>query len=338
MQFDAHQIQAALREHYRAKLGATPFRVSDIGYIGEGIGNYMFAFRLVVAEGGSQTEQQLILRLGQNAEARLREFQALERLQATPVPVPAVHDVGDEMLGHSFMIMQRVVGANMDKVMRRMDDAQRAQVRSRFVRILAEIHRVDWQGEGFDAFLVRPDGPHGYVDRFLSRLREWCSWPNAFDLRPVLDWLEANKPPCDRYVLLHGDYLPGNLLLMDGEIAAVVDWDAVGIGDPAYDVCWPLLATRLFGPNRGWGNEPEERYLAAYCADAAVPEVANLAYYQVVRASLLLYYTSMLKTHGAEKLGARQKTEMLAKSPELDFAGRCARFVAEETGVVVSTG
>ena len=79
MQFDAHQIQAALREHYRAKLGATPFRVSDIGYIGEGIGNYMFAFRLVVAEGGSQTEQQLILRLGQNAEARLREFQALDR-------------------------------------------------------------------------------------------------------------------------------------------------------------------------------------------------------------------------------------------------------------------
>jgi aminoglycoside phosphotransferase (APT) family kinase protein len=44
-------------------------------------------------------------------------------------------------------------------------------------------------------------------------------------------------------VWLHADLMPGNLLLRDGRLAAVIDWGAVAVGDPAVDLmpAWNLL-------------------------------------------------------------------------------------------------
>jgi aminoglycoside phosphotransferase (APT) family kinase protein len=50
------------------------------------------------------------------------------------------------------------------------------------------------------------------------------------------DW---DGPP----VWLHGDLLPGNLLVRDGRLAGVLDFGAMATGDPAYDVtpAWHVL-------------------------------------------------------------------------------------------------
>ena len=44
-------------------------------------------------------------------------------------------------------------------------------------------------------------------------------------------------------VWIHGDVMPGNLLVRDGRLSAVIDWEAFGTGDPATDlmVAWNLL-------------------------------------------------------------------------------------------------
>ena len=36
---------------------------------------------------------------------------------------------------------------------------------------------------------------------------------------------------------LHGDLMAGNLLVRDGRLSAVIDWGALGVGDPAPDLC-----------------------------------------------------------------------------------------------------
>jgi aminoglycoside phosphotransferase (APT) family kinase protein len=48
-------------------------------------------------------------------------------------------------------------------------------------------------------------------------------------------------------VWIHGDISPGNLLLRDGRLAAVIDFAGIGIGDPACDliVAWNLLAAEV---------------------------------------------------------------------------------------------
>jgi len=47
-------------------------------------------------------------------------------------------------------------------------------------------------------------------------------------------------------VLIHGDVMPANLLLRNGRLAAVIDWEPFGLGDPATDlaVAWNLLPAR----------------------------------------------------------------------------------------------
>ena len=44
-------------------------------------------------------------------------------------------------------------------------------------------------------------------------------------------------------MLLHGDLMPGNLLVRDGRLAAVIDFGAATFGDPAVDLmpAWHLL-------------------------------------------------------------------------------------------------
>ena len=41
---------------------------------------------------------------------------------------------------------------------------------------------------------------------------------------------------------VHGDLLPGNILVKLGKLAGVIDWSAVGVGDPACDamLAWSL--------------------------------------------------------------------------------------------------
>lgn len=52
-----------------------------------------------------------------------------------------------------------------------------------------------------------------------------------------------SKPP----VWVHGDLSPGNLLLQNGKLSAVIDFGIVGIGDPACDliIAWNLLPTNM---------------------------------------------------------------------------------------------
>ncbi|WP_369069550.1 aminoglycoside phosphotransferase family protein [Kineococcus terrestris] len=66
------------------------------------------------------------------------------------------------------------------------------------------------------------------------------------DARAVLRvWEEAlDAPGWDGpEVWVHGDPLPGNLLVRDGRLSAVIDWGALAVGDPACDLqgAWNLL-------------------------------------------------------------------------------------------------
>lgn len=56
-------------------------------------------------------------------------------------------------------------------------------------------------------------------------------WEQALDARPAAE-----------QTWLHGDLLPGNLLVRGGRLTGVIDWGAMGVGDPAADLvpAWGL--------------------------------------------------------------------------------------------------
>lgn len=61
-----------------------------------------------------------------------------------------------------------------------------------------------------------------------------AAWDDALDAAP---FTEASA-------WIHGDLLPGNLLVRDGRLVAVIDWSCLGLGDPAVDLipAWSLLS------------------------------------------------------------------------------------------------
>jgi aminoglycoside phosphotransferase (APT) family kinase protein len=60
------------------------------------------------------------------------------------------------------------------------------------------------------------------IDR-VAALRSWDESVSA----PAWDGEE---------VWVHGDLLPGNLLVVDGRLSAVIDWGGLNVGDPACDL------------------------------------------------------------------------------------------------------
>lgn len=61
-------------------------------------------------------------------------------------------------------------------------------------------------------------------------------------------WNELSQLPYwdKEQVWIHGDLLPGNILILQGRLSAVIDFSDVGLGDPASDLipAWCLFNTR----------------------------------------------------------------------------------------------
>jgi len=336
MLFDIHQASETLKKHYRTKLqGKGNVGISDIAYIGEGISNYMYSFRLEYDEGAGRHSENLILRIGRDKAALHREFLALKKLYPTSIPVPKVYDIGEEISGFSFVIMEKVEGQVMSNALNGMTEDEREELWKQFSRVLADINTLDWRSIGFD-FLDPPEGEYGYINRWLSTLREWCKELEIHRLVPILDWLEANKLPSDHYVLLHSDYHPGNVMVNKGEIAAIVDWEGVSIGDAAYDVCWPPLFFRVVDPSDEWRSSLTETFLGHY-REMTGRELQNFDFYLILKAVFFLFMILAVKTHGIDKLGLKTEVEILMH-PEFNLLGCCIEIVKEKTGIDISTG
>lgn len=72
----------------------------------------------------------------------------------------------------------------------------------------------------------------------------------------ALQAAEWDRPP----VWFHGDMLPGNLLFVHGRLSAVIDFGALGVGDPACDL---MIAWNLFS------GESRELFRAFLAVDEA---------------------------------------------------------------------
>ena len=87
----------------------------------------------------------------------------------------------------------------------------------------------------------------------------------AFEL--ALRRLELGRPAPRPFTIVHGDFRLGNLLIDEGGITAVLDWELVHVGDPLEDLgylCVP--AWRFGGPQPVAGVGSYETLLDAYQA------------------------------------------------------------------------
>ena len=223
-----------------------------------------------------------------------REFRIISALGGTGVPVPpALGLCSDPAVNDApFYVMEFVAGAvPHDRTAgSSMTPADRRSLGEDAVTVLAGLHSLDPDDIGLGDLGRR----EGYVQRQLRRWsRQWESSKQR-DL-PVMDrvrtLLEDRIPTQQRTGVVHGDYRFGNLIVANGRIGAVVDWELCTLGDPLTDLGY--LANDWIDPGGPelWrssvvqdGGFPSMEEMVARYAALTGSDVSELPYYRAMQA------------------------------------------------------
>ena len=177
-----------------------------------------------------------------------REHRILERLHPVfplaPRPFVVCEDV--DIIGAPFYVMERRRGLVLDQEFPpgwRPDPELHHAISESLVRVLVDLHAVDWRAAGLDT-IGRPDGymqrqVSGWIDRYQrSRTAE------VQDVEPLSAWLLARLPESPPATVIHNDFKLNNVLLDPPDprrITAVLDWEMATVGDPLSDLASLLV-------------------------------------------------------------------------------------------------
>jgi aminoglycoside phosphotransferase (APT) family kinase protein len=181
-------------------------------------------------------------RIGWATEQAAKEAEWLPKLAPRlPLAVPVQVAMGQPAEGYPFQwsVYEWLPGENANGTIDDLDQA--AADLAAFVIALREIDAADAH--------PRPPGGRGAP---LAELDEQVRQSIAqlgdrVDGRATLrSWQESlNASEWDgEEVWVHGDLLPGNLLVVDGRLSAVIDFGCLNVGDPACDLqaAWNVFA------------------------------------------------------------------------------------------------
>lgn len=195
------------------------------------------------------------------------EHRALRLARSFRVPAPEPYHLSQpgEVFATPCVVMEHIAGTHD------FSPLDLAGYIRQMAAQLARIHEVD--GSGADlAFLP------SLSDYVTERLREP---PEVLDesksegrIRDALApaWpLPVRNPPA----LLHGDFWPGNVIWNEGSVAAIIDWEDAGRGDPLFD-----LANARLEVLWAFGIEAMEAFTRSY-ASMTRADLTDLQYWDL---------------------------------------------------------
>lgn len=185
-----------------------------------------------------------------------REYRVMAALTSTPVPVPAMVALCEDVdvIGAPFYVMERVDGTPYSRAsqLEPLGPERTRLISERLVDTLVDLHAVDYRAVGLGEF-GRPDG---YIGRQVSRWKKQLAASTSREL-PGMDELvarlDAGVPDSGEGTIVHGDYRLDNALVQDDRITAVLDWEMSTLGDPLSDVALMLAYQGLAELNPGSG-------------------------------------------------------------------------------------
>jgi len=213
----------------------------------------------------------LILRSAPTADAQFASMELEAAVQAAaaeagaPVPHILVASNSAAALGSPFLICDEIAGETIvRRIQRQLDDAGRARLLTQCGQALAAIHRARSDARE----LTERDEPA----EWRRRLDELGDTTATFEW--AFRWLLGNRPAAGPRTLVHGDFRMGNVIVeglgpssAGPVLAAVLDWEAVHIGDIHEDLAWFCVRAWRFGAPAGLaagGLGTVEEFVFAY--------------------------------------------------------------------------
>ena len=266
-----------------ARLESAPTRL--------GGGHSSDSYRVVAAETPDGIPKRLVLRIMRDDKAAALECAVQAAVAASGFPAPRVFRTGDSAsaFGRPFAIMAFVEGR---------DPAAAGLVR-RLPQILAQtmfdLHAVR---AGRIRATIEKDADDLDVRSLLETLRR----STRPEIARAAQWFD-NELVAGERVLCHGDLHARNILMHDGRLAALLDWEVAVFGPREYDVARTelllLLMPGVGAPHlrplvRLLGRRAAPQFVRAYGARAAL----DLSTLDRCRALHALRLVALIRTEG----------------------------------------
>ncbi|HET8608708.1 MAG TPA: phosphotransferase family protein, partial [Burkholderiales bacterium] len=215
---------------------------------------------------------------------RAQEFAVLQAAHAAGVKVPAPLWCS-RLGGDEFFIMDYVDGVAAGHRVARDERLvpDRRRLAEQLGENLARIHAMGVPVAGLD-FLELPS--HSPAGEFVATFRAHLD--ALVDPHPAIEWglrwCELNRPRQEAVTFIHHDYRTGNYIVRDGALAAVLDWEFAGYGDPLEDIGWFFARCWRFGrpENIAGGIGAADDFLRGYeRASGKAVDRAAIRYWEV---------------------------------------------------------
>lgn len=176
-----------------------------------------------------------------------REHRVISALAHSGVPVPAVHGLcaDTQVNGAPFFVMGFVAGRVLHDVASAASLAETARygLGLHVAEVLATLHRLVPAAVGLDD-LGRKEH---YIARQLKRWAAQWAQTKTYEV-PAMDaafrLLGERLPTQAGASIVHGDYRLGNMIVAEGKIQALLDWELCTLGDPLADLGYLLNTWR----------------------------------------------------------------------------------------------
>ncbi|ROO84766.1 aminoglycoside phosphotransferase (APT) family kinase protein [Actinocorallia herbida] len=240
------------------------------------------------------------LREGASA-AFTRESRVLTALAGTGVPHPRLYasHPDDDVIGAPFSVLEKIEGFTPKGELPGRygtDPSWRRASALALVEGAAKLASLDPYAIGLGDLSKTDNWLERQTARYLKMLQgyrdtEEYRATESPHVVPVSAWLEANRPPDFRIGIVHGDLQFANVMFTHETpgLAAIVDWEMAGLGDPLLDLAWILTAWREKGDPPGsdpylspWDGMPSRAELVDHYASLTGRDTTHFRWFQVL--------------------------------------------------------
>jgi len=186
--------------------------------------------------------------------------------QGFPAPRVLASSRDSSELGRPCLIMEHVEARPTSLGRLVSPRLERRLERGRRMQTLARLHELASQPL-VDAFRLQGLSPERLAasarfDAASAQIEVW----GLDGFRPLMRWLEMNRPPRPGSSICHGDPHPYNFIFARGRLASVVDWGGVRLGHPEMDLGVLCGLIRCAGTHTmpGGGQRVIDSHLALY--------------------------------------------------------------------------
>ena len=164
----------------------------------------------------------------------LRQARIITALEGSGVPVPRIRAIDETE--PAWFAMELVAGESLEPVLDSPavpPELAAARMR-RAADLMPRLHGVDFAALPVDAAPLTPADELGRWARTMGAVP-----PELVPQAPAVQrLLEQGVPRAVEPVLVHGDYRLGNIIAVDTEPVALIDWEIWAAGDPRVELGW----------------------------------------------------------------------------------------------------